>query len=189
MRTVTPMRQRPSFWRSWPPMVLWIGCRQWSGRRSSGRPGPRAAPRAEAFPPARRRIRTMTKPGPAAPRPRGAAKRTPAPAEARNGATAPSTNGSETTTMTERLAESGRDFSDHRDVWVYVQQRDGVAAPVGWQLLGQAAQMARDLGVETGAVVVGHNVRHLAEQAIQYGADVVYLVDSPVLEQYRTHSY
>ena len=74
-------------------------------------------------------------------------------------------------------------------MWVYIQQRDGVAAPVGWQLLGQAVQMARDLAVEVGAVVVGHKVRHLAEEAIQHGADVVYLVDHPVLERYRTQPY
>jgi electron transfer flavoprotein alpha subunit len=128
---------------------------------------------------------------PAAPRPRGAGKRAPAAEAEKNGASAPppSQDSADQTTMHERLAEEARDFSDHKGVWVYVQQRDGVAAPVGWQLLGQAVQMARQLEVETGAVVVGHNVRHLAEQAIQQGADVVYLVDAAVLAEYRTHSY
>ena len=85
--------------------------------------------------------------------------------------------------------EQAVDFSDYRGVWVYIQQRDGVPAVVGWQLLGQAVAMARDLDTEVGAVVVGHNVRHLAEEAIQYGADVVYLVDDPVLARYRTQPY
>src|SRR5579875_150745 len=93
--------------------------------------------------------------------------------------------------MTERapVAEQIPDFSDYRGVWVNVQQRDGVAAPVSWQLLGQAVPMARELEVEVGAIVVGYRVRHLAEQAIHYGADVVYLVDDPVLERYRTQPY
>jgi electron transfer flavoprotein alpha subunit len=86
-------------------------------------------------------------------------------------------------------AEQAPDFSDYKGVWVYIQQRDGVAAPVGWQLLGQAVPMAAELEVEVGAVVAGHNVGHLAEQAIQYGADVVYVVDHPVLAQYRTQPY
>jgi electron transfer flavoprotein alpha subunit len=81
------------------------------------------------------------------------------------------------------------DFSDYRGIWVYIQQRDGVAAPVGKQLLGQAVEMAKQIDVEVGALVVGHNVRHLAEEAIWYGADVVYLVDQPVLEKYRTQPY
>jgi len=134
----------------------------------------------------------MPGPPPAAPRPRGAAKRSPAPAaDAKNGAVTapPSASATDQTTMAERMAEEAKDFSDYKDVWVYVQQRYGVAAPVGWQLLGQATLMAKALSVATGAVVVGHDVRHLAEEAIQYGADVVYLVDSPVLKLYRTHSY
>src|SRR3954454_1672430 len=86
-------------------------------------------------------------------------------------------------------AEEAIDFSDYRGVWVYIQQRDGVAGPAGWQLLGQAASMAKELGTEVGAVVIGHNVCHLAEDAIAYGADVVYLVDNPVLAKYRTQAY
>ncbi len=86
-------------------------------------------------------------------------------------------------------AEQDTDFSEYRGIWVYLQQRDGVAAPVGPQLLGQAVEMARQLGVEVGALVVGHQVRALADQAIAYGADVVYVVDHPVLAQYRTQPY
>src|SRR5689334_13945056 len=99
----------------------------------------------------------MTSPTPATPRPRGAAKRSPAPsADGKNGAVAapPSPSSTDPTTMAERMAEEGKDFSDYKDVWVYVQQRDGVAAPVGWQLLGQATLIARALKVATGAVVV-----------------------------------
>src|SRR5919199_2748412 len=86
-------------------------------------------------------------------------------------------------------AEETIDFSDYRGVWVYIQQRDGVAGPAGWQLLGQAVGMAKELGTEVGAVVVGRDVRHLADEAIAYGADVVYLVDNPVLAKYRTQPY
>lgn len=81
------------------------------------------------------------------------------------------------------------DFSDHHGVWVHIHQRDGVAAPVGWQLMGRAREMAQALGCETAAVVIGHHVRHLADEAIQYGADVVYLVDEPELERYRTQPW
>src|SRR5919202_3942873 len=86
-------------------------------------------------------------------------------------------------------AEETIDFSDYRGVWVYIQQRDGVAGPAGWQLLGQAVVMAKELNTEVGAVVVGPDVRHLADEAIAYGADVVYLVDNPVLAKYRTQPY
>ena len=34
----------------------------------------------------------------------------------------------------------------------------------GRQLLGQAVQMAREIKTDVGAIVVGHNVRHLADE-------------------------
>ncbi len=88
-----------------------------------------------------------------------------------------------------RSTEAVPDFSEYWGLWVYVQHRRGEAAPVSWQLLGAAQQMAQQIGVPVGAAVLGHNVRHLAQDAIKYGADFVYLIDDPVLEDYRTQAY
>jgi electron transfer flavoprotein alpha subunit len=49
--------------------------------------------------------------------------------------------------------------------------------------------MAQQIGVPTAAIVLGHNVKHLCDQAISYGADTVYCVDDRVLERYRTQAY
>lgn len=81
------------------------------------------------------------------------------------------------------------DFSDYRGVWVYVQHREGTPAPVSWQLLGVGKQMADEIGAPVSAVVIGSQVRHLADEATAYGADSVYLVDDPVLANYRTQPY
>jgi electron transfer flavoprotein alpha subunit len=93
------------------------------------------------------------------------------------------------TAPTEAPAESAIDFSDHKGVWVYVQHRAGEAAPVSWQLLGVGRDMAQQIGAPVSAVVIGSNVRHLADEAIAYGADLVYLVDDPALSSYRTQPY
>ena len=45
------------------------------------------------------------------------------------------------------------------------------------------------LGCELAACVLGHEVRHLADEAIAHGAQTVYLIDDPVLAQYRTEAY
>lgn len=89
----------------------------------------------------------------------------------------------------ERELDAIPDFSDHRGIWVYVQHRAGVAAPVSWQLLGVARQLALEIDVPVAAAVLGYNVEHLAKEAIQYGAEFVYLIDDPLLEDYRTHPY
>lgn len=74
-------------------------------------------------------------------------------------------------------------------IFVFVEQREGRAAPVSWELVGEAVRLARELGAEVGAVVLGQGVRALAEESFTYGADVTYLVDHPVLKEYRTAPY
>ncbi|MBI5443022.1 MAG: electron transfer flavoprotein subunit alpha [Deltaproteobacteria bacterium] len=77
----------------------------------------------------------------------------------------------------------------YRGVWVFVEQEDGKAASVSWELLGAGASLARDLGVPLSAFVLGSGVDHLAPEAFAYGAERVYLIDDPVLEHYRTEAY
>ncbi|NLG68126.1 MAG: hypothetical protein GX496_00965, partial [Firmicutes bacterium] len=72
-------------------------------------------------------------------------------------------------------------------ILVVVEQHDGEPRPVSWQLLGQARRLAARLpGCPVMALVMGHQVRHVAQQAIAYGADVVLLADHPALGVYRT---
>jgi len=75
------------------------------------------------------------------------------------------------------------------NVWVYVEQFEGKAHVVSWELLGKGRILADDLGVELAAFVLGDNVKHLADEAFAYGADKVYVMDDPILNQYRTNSY
>lgn len=92
--------------------------------------------------------------------------------------------------MTEQLKQTTEpDWSEYRGVLVYVEQREGKARPVSWQMLGIGRKLAQKLGVDTIALVMGHNVEHLAQEAIYYGADKVYLTDDPVLKDYRTFPY
>lgn len=86
-------------------------------------------------------------------------------------------------------AESAPDFSEYRGIWVCVQHRRGEVAPVSWQLLGVARQLAGEIDVPVGAAVLGHDVRRLAQDAIAYGAEIVYLIDDRVLLDYRTQPY
>ncbi len=75
------------------------------------------------------------------------------------------------------------------NVWVYVEQFEGKAHVVSWELLGKGRILADDLGVELAAFVLGDNIKHLADEAFAYGADKVYVMDDPILNQYRTNSY
>ena len=76
-----------------------------------------------------------------------------------------------------------------RGVWVFVEQSDGKAHSVSWELLGVGRTLAQDLGVELSAFLLGSKVEALAEEAFGYGADKVYLIDDPILYHYRTATY
>jgi electron transfer flavoprotein alpha subunit len=75
-------------------------------------------------------------------------------------------------------------------IWVYLEQEDGQAHPVSWELLGAAHRLAADLpGSIVEGVLLGHNVAHIAEEAFRYGASRVYLIDDAVLQVYRNLPY
>lgn len=80
-------------------------------------------------------------------------------------------------------------LSAYQGVWVFVEQTEGEAAKVSWELLGKGRELADTLGVQLSAVVLGENVENLCSEAFQYGADQAYLIDAPVFHHYRTESY
>jgi electron transfer flavoprotein alpha subunit len=77
----------------------------------------------------------------------------------------------------------------YRGVWVFLEQTDCVPAKVSWELLGVGSQLASTLNVELCAVVIGHNVESLCHEAFAYGASKAYLIDDPILHDYRTATY
>ncbi|MHB1295873.1 MAG: FAD-binding protein [Anaerolineae bacterium] len=74
-------------------------------------------------------------------------------------------------------------------VWVWVEQFQGAAAGVSWEMMGQGRRLADQLGARLTAVVLGESVGPVAREAIAYGADQVLLADDPALRTYRTEPY
>ncbi|MBQ1597864.1 MAG: electron transfer flavoprotein subunit alpha/FixB family protein, partial [Lachnospiraceae bacterium] len=74
-------------------------------------------------------------------------------------------------------------------VFTFAQQVDGKLDGIAFELIGKGKELAKDLGVDVSAVLIGHNVESLADQLAEYGADHVILVDDPELETYRTEPY
>ena len=60
---------------------------------------------------------------------------------------------------------------------------------IAFELLGKAKDLAKDLGAEVAAVLIGYQVKDLADELAAYGADKVIVVDDPELKEYRTEPY
>lgn len=80
-------------------------------------------------------------------------------------------------------------MEQYKGVFIYAQQVDGEISPIAYELLGKAKDLAADLDTQVTAVLLGSNVKGLADSLAQYGADRVIVVDNPVLETYRTEPY
>ena len=80
-------------------------------------------------------------------------------------------------------------MKNSRDVWVFVEQDVGGIAAVSLELLTKAQDLAERLDSRVCALLMGHDVEHLAETLIHHGADVVFLADHPELVSYRTLPY
>lgn len=76
-----------------------------------------------------------------------------------------------------------------KEVWVFVEQRDGIAADVSLELLSKGRKLADSLKGELKSVVIGYNVKDIAESTFKYGADEALVVDHPNLEKYLAQPY
>lgn len=76
-----------------------------------------------------------------------------------------------------------------KDIFVVVEQVDGHIQKVGVELIGIARELAKDLGEEVVAVILGDNIKDKAETLIHHGADKVYVIEDPILKDYTTEPY
>ncbi len=91
--------------------------------------------------------------------------------------------------LDEEAAALARKLAEYSGVWVFVEQTEGEPAKVSWELLGVGGGLAKTLGVELCALVIGENVENLCSEAFAYGATKAYLLDAPVYKYYRTEAY
>ena len=80
-------------------------------------------------------------------------------------------------------------LEEYKGVYVFAQQVDNVISGIAFELIGKGKELAKDLGTEVTAVLVGSGVKGLADELAEYGADKVIVVDDPELKEYRTEPY
>ena len=76
-----------------------------------------------------------------------------------------------------------------KDIFVVIEQRNGVIQKVSYELIGEATKLAADMGEQVVAVLLGYNVADKAQTLIHCGASKVLVLDEPVLEHYTTEPY
>ena len=80
-------------------------------------------------------------------------------------------------------------LEEYKGVYVFAQQVDNEISGIAFELLGKAKELAAPLNTDVTAVLIGSDVKGLADQLAEYGADKVIVVDDPELKEYRTEPY
>lgn len=80
-------------------------------------------------------------------------------------------------------------IADYKGVWVFAEQREGELQKVSLELLGEGRKIADKLGVKLTALLLGHNIKDLANTLGEHGADEVLVCDNKLLEHYTTDGY
>lgn len=91
--------------------------------------------------------------------------------------------------MNKMGAMNAEEMKNYKGVFVFAQQVDNKLNGIALELVGKGKDLAKDLGTEVTAVLIGSDVMGLTKELAEYGADRIIVVDDPELKEYRTEPY
>ena len=80
-------------------------------------------------------------------------------------------------------------LTDFNGVWVFCEHRDGKLLPTDFELVSEARKLADELDTEVCGLLLGNNIQSVAKELGGYGADKIYVCESPLLDIYTTDAY
>jgi electron transfer flavoprotein alpha subunit len=85
-----------------------------------------------------------------------------------------------------QIAEAGEGY---RNISVFAEAVEGTLCASTLEVLGQARELADQIGVYVYGVLLGDRVESLGQELIAYGADLVLLAEDPALVEYQPETY
>ncbi|MEG0744139.1 MAG: electron transfer flavoprotein subunit alpha/FixB family protein, partial [Erysipelotrichaceae bacterium] len=83
-------------------------------------------------------------------------------------------------------------FEGYKDIYVFVEQKNGNIAEVGYELISEARKLVASIphmNFEVVGVLLGQNITSQAKSVIAHGADKVVVCDHELLATYSTQYY
>ncbi len=83
----------------------------------------------------------------------------------------------------------------YRHLYVVIEHEDGEFLPVSLEMIGEARRLLDGFNTKYSsnekvvAVILGHNIKDISKQLIEYGADAVIYADNPELKDIRNTIY
>ena len=80
-------------------------------------------------------------------------------------------------------------ISDYKDVFVFVEQRDGKIEKVSRELICKGRSIADTLNSSVKGILLGEKIEDCKDELIHLGLDELILVEDPILEPFTTEPY
>jgi electron transfer flavoprotein alpha subunit len=81
------------------------------------------------------------------------------------------------------------DIKDYKGIWVFIEQKNGKAQSVAYELLGKAQELSKKLDCPVSGVLIGNQLESQLDELIFRGADNLYLVEAPELANFQDEPY
>ncbi|MGA7843775.1 MAG: electron transfer flavoprotein subunit alpha/FixB family protein [Dehalococcoidales bacterium] len=78
---------------------------------------------------------------------------------------------------------------EYKGVMIFAEVTDGKPAPITGELLGAGRRLAGELGEELSVIIAGSEIAKIAAELAISGADKIYAIDDPLLQDYLTDSF
>jgi len=90
-----------------------------------------------------------------------------------------------------KAEKSAAEGTSAKDIWIFIEHEFGKIPSISFELLGQGRGLADAVGCKLCGMLLGDKeaVGPFSKEAIAYGAEKVYVMESPLLKQYRTDPY
>lgn len=78
---------------------------------------------------------------------------------------------------------------ENKSIWVYLEHKEGNLTPVSLELLCKGRELAAEANWLLAGLILGDHVEKSAEEVFDYGADEVWMVNHPLLQQFTIEAY
>jgi electron transfer flavoprotein alpha subunit len=84
-----------------------------------------------------------------------------------------------------RRTFKGQKISSYKGICLFAEHRHGKLSSVVPEIIGAAKELKKSIDVPISAILVGNNVRNIANEILSYGVDEVYMVENPEIGDFQ----
>ncbi|RKY39557.1 MAG: electron transfer flavoprotein subunit alpha [Candidatus Omnitrophota bacterium] len=82
-----------------------------------------------------------------------------------------------------------KNLEEYKGIWIFIEEENYKVAPVSFELLGKARELASHLNTEVVGIYLGYNLKEKIKDLFRKGADKLILIDKEELKNFIAENY